>query len=106
MVMNSSRAVLSLGTWIGTTQRLSRFLSAAGFVADSFASVFPRFFGDGFCCALQVVFYAETDGPHEAREFTGHRRHHFAHGHPSLRQRPVAAVKPLLRSPRRVGDRS
>ena len=40
MVMNTSRAVLSLGTWIGTTQRLSRFLSAAGFAADSFASKF------------------------------------------------------------------
>ncbi len=40
MVMNSSRAILSLGTWIGTTQRPSRFLSAAGFVADSFASKF------------------------------------------------------------------
>jgi hypothetical protein len=80
MVMNTSRAVLSLGSWIKTTQRLSRVLPAAGFVADSFASNFFSSWVVGLRCVSQLVFNLHADVPDEAGKLTGHRRDHLPHG--------------------------
>ena len=80
MVMNTSRAVLSLGSWIKTTQRLSRVLPAAGFVADSFASKFISSWVVELRRVLQLVFDLHADVPDEARKLTGHRSNHLSHG--------------------------